>query len=74
MRAKIKLWGNEYLALSVAWLKDGNISHVVIADEAEAKVIFQKANHISGLDAENNRHADELIYANLNEIIEWVEV
>lgn len=71
MKAKIKLWGNEYNVLSVNWGYEGIIDHVCFRDENN--VLYVIHNEYLGADnnAEENRYSEEPIYANLKEVIEW---
>lgn len=70
MRAYINLWGNEYPVRSVHWFESGKIANVTFEDEnMENKVIFQKHFHYDP-DAETNPN-EELLYADLNEVITW---
>lgn len=70
MNAYIKLWGNEYLVLSIRWFEDGEYASVAFVDEHQkTNTIFQDVLGDQP-DAETNRDA-ELLYADLEKIVIW---
>lgn len=72
MIAKIRLWGNEYLVDSVDWL-NGKIFTASFEDENKTYHTIHQKRFNSDLDAETNRHSDEPIHADLNEVVIWTK-
>lgn len=73
MRAKIKLWGKEYLINSINWYNDSDrFSHVTFKDENGELYVIHHNSFEDELDAEQNRNPRSLIHSNLDKTVFWV--
>ncbi|MGJ9460320.1 hypothetical protein [Oceanobacillus sp. CF4.6] len=74
MRAKINLWGNEYVVSSIDWYQKSNrISHVSFEDEnGDFNTIHGKISS-NDLMAETNRYSESSLCADFSKVIIWKE-
>ncbi|GGB61361.1 hypothetical protein GCM10011409_43270 [Lentibacillus populi] len=76
MRAKIKVWGKEYLVESIGWSKaSGRIAHISFRDELDDFYVFHKAySNSDNAESMKGKTANtDLIYADLEKRIIWEE-